>query len=47
MRQMARTTRDMYDALRAEGFTDAQALTLIGQAFAASFGAQSPNADEG
>lgn len=35
-RSMARTCRDQYDALRAEGFTDPQALMLIGEMMAAA-----------
>lgn len=40
MRQMARVFRDMYVALVAEGFTAAEALTIIGHAISGARGNQ-------
>lgn len=39
MRVLARTLRDMYVALTAEGFTEQQALNMVGTALAAFTGA--------
>jgi hypothetical protein len=43
MRSMARMMRDMYVALIAEGFTDQQAVQLLGQTIAASMIANKDN----
>jgi hypothetical protein len=40
LRQFAYTTRQMHAALIAEGFTDQQALAIIGQVLAAGLGNQ-------
>ena len=39
MRQVARTLRDMFQALIQEGFTEQHALVIIGQALSASIAA--------
>lgn len=36
MRELAKTLHDMYVALRKEGFTESQALAIIGQVLAAN-----------
>lgn len=38
MRVMARALRDMFVALRAEGFTPSEAMQIIGHALAGSLG---------
>ncbi len=38
MREAARNLRGMYVALRAEGFTEEQAITIIGQVLSAGLG---------
>lgn len=45
MRTLARTMRDMYAALTNEGFTEAQALVLLGSTIAAGMAANKK--DEG
>lgn len=43
MRALARTFRDMYVALVAEGFTEPQALVMIGQTISAVIGKAPPS----
>jgi hypothetical protein len=42
MRQAASALRQMYVALMAEGFTEQQALVILGQAIAANGGGKAP-----
>jgi hypothetical protein len=46
MRQAAHQLREMYVALKAEGFSDKQALTIVGQAIAAGMSAAAANQPE-
>jgi hypothetical protein len=46
MRQAAHQLREMYVALKAEGFSDKQALTIVGQAIGAGISAAANNQDQ-